>query len=625
MTYTINKTDGNELTKIPDGTFDTNSTALTLIGRNVVSFGEALNENFVKLLENFASATAPENAIKGQIWFDSVNNRLNVFDGTSFRASGGPQVGPRVPDPLTTGDLWINNETNQIWFYDGTDLILIGPVYTAAQGVTGFKVETVIDIDSISHSICQVFVKNILIGIFSSTAFVPKFAIAGYGVLGKPVRIGFNAADLAGMKFDVTVTRSESILLDDGVTAKTATELVFTNIENTFTEKTSIQNNAGIELGATSQVKQYLDANNFYIENQIANKSVNINVKSGASTVTGITVAGNGQRVGIFNQSPTATLDVAGDVKISGNLQIGGDTTTVNTTVLDVEDKNLTLGSTSAPTDITADGGGITLKGTTDKSITYNRVDQSWDMSENLKLASGKTFSIGGDVIIAPSAPGEYTLGAAVTVSSLVGVGNLTLLQMAGTNGIRIDQNSITTDSGSIIINPSQNISVSDKKIQNLALPVAQTDATNKAYVDEAVYRRGFAMSMDITGMDIGLLPGQTINDKIIEQLTQIAPFYVPDGTPEQQEGIAVNGTVLKLHCTSTSVSNADIVYSPTVLNGNFTKETVLSSDGVTPVEVMKDMVTGQIIPPPAATVTVTRQNKRFVMTSGAWVFAGDF
>lgn len=615
MTYTINKTDGNELTKIPDGTFDTNSTALTLIGRNVVSFGEALNENFVKLLENFASTTAPENAIKGQIWFDSVNNRLNVFDGTSFRASGGPQVGPRVPDPLTTGDLWINNETNQIWFYDGTDLILVGPVYTAAQGVTGFKVETVIDTDSISHSICQIFVKNVLIGIFSSTAFTPKLAIPGYGVLGKGVRIGFNAADLAGMKFDVTVTRSESILLDDGVTAKTATELVFTNIENTFTEKLSVQNNSGIELGATTQVKQYLNANDFYIENQIANKSVNVNVKSGSQTVTGITVTGNGQRVGIFNQSPTATLDVAGDVKISGNLQIGGDTTTINTTVIDVEDKNLTLGATVSPTDISADGGGITLKGTTDKTITYNRVSSNWDLSENLNIALGKVFRIDDTEVLSSS-----SLGTGIVTSNIKTLGSgVNPITMAGTNGITISQNSLSTNSGSIIINANQEISVSGSKIQDLATPAVATDATNKAYVDNAVYLRGFAMSMDITGL--------ADNDAIVAILNDIAPYYVPNGTTEQQEGIAVDGTVLKLHCTTTSVSNATIQYDP-VVNTNFTKETVLSSDGVTPVEVIKDIVTGQIIPAPAATVTVTRQNKRFVMgkfVSGQWGFDGDF
>jgi hypothetical protein len=462
-----------------------------------------------------------------------------------------------------------------------------------------------------------VFVKNTLIGIFSSTSFIPKFAIAGYGTLGKPVRIGFNAAELAGMKFDVTVTRSESILLDDGVTAKTATELVFTNEENTFTEKTSIQNNAGIELGATSQVKQYLVSNDFYIENQIANKSVNINVKSGATTVTGITVAGNGQRVGIFNQSPTATLDVAGDVKISGNLVIEGVTTTVNTSVLDVEDKNLTLGNAASPTDSLADGGGITLKGDTDKTILYSSANETWNLSENLKLAASKTFSIGTDSIVSPLGGGGYSLGSTVTASSLVSLGSLTSLQMAGANGIRIDQNSIITDSGSIIINANQEVSVSGSKIQDLALPVAQTDATNKAYVDEAVYKRGLSMSIDITGL--------ADNTEIAAILNEIAPFYVPNGTLAQQEGVAVNGTILKLHCTSTAVSNADIVYSPAVLTGEFSKETVLSSDGVTPVEVVKDIVTGQIIQPPVATITVTRQNKRFVMTSGVWTFAGDF
>ena len=188
---------------------------------------------------------------------------------------------------------------------------------------------------------------------------------------------------------------------------------------------------------------------------------------------------------------------------------------------------------------------------------------------------------------------------------------------MSGTNGIRIDQNLISTTSGSIIINANQEVSVSGSKIQDLALPVAQTDATNKAYVDDAVFRRGLSMSMDITGL--------ADNNAIIAVLTNIAPFYVPNGTPQQQEGVAVNGTILKLHCTTTTVSNAPIVYSPAEFTGEFSKETVLSSDGVTPVEVVKDIVTGQIISAPAATVTVTRQNKRFVMTSGAWVFAGDF
>ena len=613
MTYTINKTDGNELTKIPDGTLDTTSTALTLIGRNSVAFGESINENFVKLLENFASSTAPENAIKGQIWFDTATNRLFVYDGNGFRASGGPQVSPRAPSPLTTGDLWINNETNQMWMFDGTDLILVGPIYTATQGVTGFKVDTVLDNDGISHSLCQIFVKNVLLGIFSSSSFSPKFPIPGYGPLGKPVRVGFNAAELTNLKFDVLVTRSESILTEDGV-PKTANELVFTNEENTFTERMFIQNNDGIELGATNQVRQYVSSDNFYIENQIANRSVNINVKSGTQTVAGITVTGNGQRVGIFNENPTATLDVIGDLKISGDIFIGGSTTTLNTAIVEIEDKNIVLGKTDTPTELTADGGGITLKSAVDKTIVYNRVSQSWDLSENLKIASGKTYNIGNTQVL-----NATTLGSTVTSSSLTSVGELTQLQIA--NGILLQGNAITYNDGNISLNPSTGaVTVNERRIINLADPTDLLDATNKQYVDNAVFQRGISLSLDITNLEIE--PGVDDNSAIAAILDDIAPFYDPNGTLQQQEGVAVNGTILRLHCTKTTVSNSDLDYSPSEGNGNFTTVEVSTPTGVT--QVVRDIVTGQVISAPVATVTVTRKNKRFEMTAGSWSFIGD-
>jgi len=79
MTYRINKTDGNQLTDIPDGTFDTSTTSLTLIGKNVTAFGEAYNENLVKLLENFASSSAPESALKGQLWYDTGSGRIKCI------------------------------------------------------------------------------------------------------------------------------------------------------------------------------------------------------------------------------------------------------------------------------------------------------------------------------------------------------------------------------------------------------------------------------------------------------------------------------------------------------------------------------------------------------------------
>jgi len=385
-----------------------------------------------------------------------------------------------------------------------------------------------------------------------------------------------------------------------------------------------VQNNDGIDIGAASQARQYVSSNDFIIENQIENRAVKINVKSGSTTVAGITVTGNGQKVGIFNDSPTATLDVAGDLKVSGDLLIGGATTTINTTVFDVEDKNITLGNTTSPTNLTADGGGITLKGATDKTITYNRVDQTWNLSENLKLASGKTFSIGNDQIITPNGPGAYILGPAVTVSSLVGIGNLTALQLSGsvTSGINITDGTISLANGSIGLFPiTGSVVLNDRRITNLADPQNAQDATTKTYVDTAVFLRGLSMSMDITGLEVS--PGIDDNTAIAAILNEIAPFYVATGTPTQQQGVAINGTILKLHCTKTTVINADITYSPSVATGEFTLAEVSTPTGTA--EVVADITTGQTITPPVATVTVTRQNKKFTMTSGVWVFSGDF
>jgi hypothetical protein len=82
MTYFVNKTDGTAIV-IPDGTKDTSSTSLTLLGRLSSNYGEDQNENFVRLLENFAFAISPNNPITGQLWYDSANSVLKVYNATT--------------------------------------------------------------------------------------------------------------------------------------------------------------------------------------------------------------------------------------------------------------------------------------------------------------------------------------------------------------------------------------------------------------------------------------------------------------------------------------------------------------------------------------------------------------
>ena len=85
MSYQLNKTDGTLLTSLIDGQIDQASTNLTLVGKNYTGYGEAFNENFIKLLENFSNTSAPSNPLTGQLWWDTSNARLKVYTGTQAK------------------------------------------------------------------------------------------------------------------------------------------------------------------------------------------------------------------------------------------------------------------------------------------------------------------------------------------------------------------------------------------------------------------------------------------------------------------------------------------------------------------------------------------------------------
>ena len=108
MTYKINKTDGSLITEVIDSAIDQTATDITLIGKNVSGYGEFINENFVKILENFANTSQPNNPLAGQLWFDTSENRLKVYDGLGFKNGSGPVVSGTAPTTAIQGDFWIH-------------------------------------------------------------------------------------------------------------------------------------------------------------------------------------------------------------------------------------------------------------------------------------------------------------------------------------------------------------------------------------------------------------------------------------------------------------------------------------------------------------------------------------
>jgi len=609
MTYRINKTDGNQLVDLPDGTFDTNTTSLTLIGRNVTSFGEALNENFIKLLENFASTSAPESALKGQLWYDASSGRLNVYDGTNFRAAGGPVISSREPSNLVAGDLWMNSETNQLWFYDGTDLTLAGPIYNNIQGTTGFVVETVLDNFNRGHTVAKLYVASTLLGLFSKDEFTPAQPIVGYAEDIKLIKVGFNVGSLTNVKFDVIVTRAENILTSTG-DLKSAEQIVYNDGDQVIFGSLTIQSDDGLIIGSSEDVDLKIVSGKFVIEHKLTNQDIGIKIKSPTGTQEAVTIDAINSRVGIFKEVPEQTLDVNGNVKIAGDLYVGGETVTLQTTTLEVEDKNIVLGKTlSIPTDAAADGGGITLKGTTDKTIVYDDAGTNWNSNINFNLASGNTYKINNVDVLS-----NNTLGAGVINSSLQVLGALQSLNVD--NLTYINNTTISTSANNLILSPNLNIDVSAKRITNMADAIDEQDATTKNYVDARVFDRGIALSMDITGLS---------NNQIAAILDNIAPFYDPVLAPE---GMAIDGTRCRVHGTTLSVSVGDITYSPDV--GVEYSTVMVDKNGTENESVVKSLALGQTIAGPSAIINVLRQDKLFVMggglspTSGQWGFESD-
>ena len=180
MSYTIYKSDSTQLTQILDGQIDQTTTNLTLVGKNTSNYGNYFNENFVYLLENFSSTSAPNHPVTGQCWYDLNTGRLKVYDGNLFKVTGGALVSTSAPAQLAAGDIWIDSTNQQMYFNDGTETVLAAPIYTKNQGVSGFKTYTILDVYSVPHTVLYFYLAGSLVGIHSLDTFTPLNAIPGY-------------------------------------------------------------------------------------------------------------------------------------------------------------------------------------------------------------------------------------------------------------------------------------------------------------------------------------------------------------------------------------------------------------------------------------------------------------
>ena len=177
MAYTITLTDGTVFATIADGTINTDS-SMVLIGKNYAGYGDFLDENFVHLLENSSNTTAPSAPLTGQLWWDSANSLLKVYNGTLFKTISAATSSATAPTSNVTGDLWYDTVNQQLKVWTGSAFLVVGPAFSSSQGTSGAIPETITDSVGATKFITSLYVNNNRVGIvYDGSSFTPQASL----------------------------------------------------------------------------------------------------------------------------------------------------------------------------------------------------------------------------------------------------------------------------------------------------------------------------------------------------------------------------------------------------------------------------------------------------------------
>jgi hypothetical protein len=327
MAYKINNTFGTLLVTLADGTIDTTTTDLTLIGKGYAGFGEKLNENLIKLLENFNNTSAPSNKVQGQLWYDKTNNQINVYTGTKWKPVGSTTNSATQPANAVQGDMWFDTTNTQLYVYTGSAWTLIGPTTVAGSGVTQVVSEVSPDNTGVNQSYLKLVANDAVVGVVSDRAFTPSstdatslaLISAGFATVAQGIQL---STSVASVKFRGTATDSDAL---GGVAAA---NYLRSDTNDTTTGRLTVQTNDGIRIGNGLDGTISVSDNHLTISNTTQNKDIVFTVNDNGDTKEALRINGS-----------TGRID---ELKV-GNLFVEGTQTIVNTSTLSVEDNIIEL------------------------------------------------------------------------------------------------------------------------------------------------------------------------------------------------------------------------------------------------------------------------------------------
>ena len=545
MPYTITKTDGTILADILDNSVDKISSDLTLVGKSTNNYGLEFNQNFVKLLENFASTSAPKYPIKGQIWYDTSEEKIRIFNGSIFKEPNRPQISSTEPS-LSPGDIWIDSLRRQLYFNDGQGTRLAGPIYTAQQGVSGYEIVNITDISGSIKTLIKLKIGDILLGIFSKDTFTPNYlttngrALQTEGITGV-VKKGFTPA-ISEFNFYATALNAQN-LIDAFGNVINASNFVQTVGSSTINGALTIINEAPLTLGSSNNLAFQIGPVLSVIKNTIQNSNFSINAKDNTGTSSdAIFVSAGNKRVGIYNSAPLATFDVNGDANFRNNIvtnktSIDIVNTTATTLNLAGDATLISIGSSTGTTTINNDLNVV-------KNVNINGGSlNSTLLNFNLLNTAVKTINMG-------AATNTINIGSVTTgivkFKNDVDIQNrLSVTGETQTGNVLINGNTVRSTSGNLLLNATASIEFEKDTLakEDLILKnrlifdkggtskiiVTPTSGTIFEFLPEHIQTIFFGGEADL--INIGAVTGNTY---INNNLNIVGEFYIgyADSTP---------------------------------------------------------------------------------------------
>jgi microcystin-dependent protein len=388
MPYIVNFTDREN--KTPITVFDNTSstdTSLTFPGRNVTGYGQIIAENFLALLENFSSANEPVNPVEGQLWYDSTDGILQIWDNTSWKAASGIQKGPSepaIPDSKV-GELWVDTTNQQLRIYTGTRWLLVGPSESSVDGLRyGPVVEGIADSDNVTRYILTFYLRDVPVVIISKDSFTPKVVISGFDFIRSGINIASPATNaeietfIGGFLPKLNGTAKNADALNVGGIEVAAGKFLRTDVVNTTDFGINVRSNTGVVLGVDGTFNLSTSSTAAKIYNSASGSSIDLQTNRNGISATILRVVEN--TVGINQALPSEALDVDGNFTLTGSI------IATNTT----PSTNLNNGSirTAGGVAITKNlivGDGVDVTGVLQTNVIQPKTNDLYDLGTGLK------------------------------------------------------------------------------------------------------------------------------------------------------------------------------------------------------------------------------------------------